>query len=298
MVNYYKYLPVSEDDESWGLSVLNTGCTRIEPGDVYPLTNHPAHHYFNWEQGRVLQEYQVIYITRGKGEFQSESAGTRTVTEGTIIILLPGERHRYKPDNETGWDEFWVGFKGKIINTLVTKKFFEPGNPTIRIGFDDTLLNLFIEIINTTKEERAGYQPLISGMVLHILGHIYSATQQDKFEGQDTAQLVNKARLLFRSGIEQNISPTDVANELQISYSRFRKLFKEYTGLAPGQFQIQLKIHKAKELLLNPGKSIKEIAYELNFETNFYFSKLFKEKTGMSPVEYRNNARKKYGKGK
>lgn len=295
MLNYYKYLPVSEDDESWGLSVLNSGCTRIVPGAVYPYTNHPSHHYFNWEKGRVLHEYQVIYITKGKGIFESQSAGERVITEGTIIILLPGERHRYKPDKETGWDEYWVGFNGKIINTLFNKQFFESDNPTLQVGFDETLLNLFLEIINISKDERAGYQPLISGIVMHILGHIYSITQQDKFEGQDTAQLVNKARLLFRSGIEQNISPADVANELQISYSRFRKLFKEYTGLAPGQFQIQLKIHKAKELLLNPSKSVKEIAYELNFESNFYFSKLFKEKTGMTPLEFRNNAQRKYG---
>jgi len=103
--------------------------------------------------------------------------------------------------------------------------------------------------------------------------------------------IVDKARLLFRSNIEQNISPVDVANELQISYSRFRKIFKEYTGLAPGQFQIQLKIHKAKELLTNTTKSVKEIAFELNFESNFYFSKLFKEKVGLTPGEFRSRGK-------
>jgi len=292
MINYYKYLPVSAADESWGLSVLNTGCTRIDAGSPYPYATHPAHHYFNWEKGRVLHEFQVIYITKGGGAFESKSGGKQNVTEGSVILLFPGERHRYKPNKKTGWDEYWVGFDGPIVQNLLNKKFFTRANPVIPVGYHEPLLHLFLEIIDKTKEEKAGYQPLIAGTVLHLLGTIYSLSQQDKFSGQNVDAIVDKARLLFRSNIEQNISPVDVANELQISYSRFRKIFKEYTGLAPGQFQIQLKIHKAKELLSNSSKSVKEIAFELNFESNFYFSKLFKEKTGMTPVQFRNKNHK------
>lgn len=293
MLDYYKYLPVSAEDENWGLSVLNAGCTRIPPGAAYPFDRHPSHHNFDWSKGRVLHEHQVIYITKGEGSFESESAGIQKITAGTIILLFPGERHRYRPDPATGWDEFWVGFSGAIAGRLFEKKFFEPRNAVLAVGFREDLLNIFLEIIERAKEEKAGYQPLISGAVLHILGHIYSVSRQDKFEGQDIDPIVDKARLLFRSNIDRNISPKDIANELQISYSRFRKIFKEYTGLAPGQFQIQLKIHRAKEMLGDPAKMIKEIAYDLNFESTFYFSKLFKEKTGMTPQQFRNRAKGK-----
>ena len=67
----------------------------------------------------------------------------------------------------------------------------------------------------------------------------------------------------------------------------FRKVFKKYTGMAPGLYLIQLQIEKSKELLYDRGKSIKEIAYELNFDNNFYFSKLFKDKTGLTPAQFR-----------
>jgi len=292
MVNFYKYLPVSTTDESWGLNVLNTGCTHIMAGSSYPYDTHPAHHNFNWEKGRVLNEFQVIYITKGGGIFESKSGGRQPIAAGSVILLFPEERHRYKPDKKTGWDEYWVGFTGPIAKNLLNKKFFTPANPVIPVGYQETLLNFFQEIIDKTKEEKAGYQPLIAGTVLHLLGTIYSLSQQEKFSGQDVEAIVDKARLLFRSNIEQNISPVDVAHELQISYSRFRKIFKEYTGLAPGQFQIQLKIHKAKELLTHTKKSVKEIAFELNFESNFYFSKLFKEKVGITPVQFRNKQHK------
>src|SRR5688572_24474399 len=218
MVNYYKYLPVSSTDENWGLSVLNTGCTRIVAGSPYPYATHPAHHYFNWEKGRVLHEFQVIYITKGGGIFESKSGGRLSIGEGSIIVLFPEERHSYKPNKKTGWDEYWVGFDGPIIQNLLSKKFFTRGNPVIPVGYHEPLLHLFLEIIDKTKEEKAGYQPLIAGTVLHLLGYIYSLSQQEIFSGQDVDAIVNKARLLFRSNIEQNISPVDVANELQISY--------------------------------------------------------------------------------
>ncbi|PSR55341.1 AraC family transcriptional regulator [Adhaeribacter arboris] len=289
MINYYKYLPVSAEDENWGLVVLNAGCTHIEPGTPYPYQEHPSHHYFNWANGRVLHEYQIIYITKGEGIFESERAGEHLIEAGSVILLYPEERHRYKPKEETGWDEYWIGFRSSIFTNQLEKGFFDPKFPVIKAGFQENLLNLFQEIIAITKEEKAGYQSLTSGAALHIIGHLYTILKQSQFAGQAVDQLVNKARCIFRSNIEKNISPQEVADELQVGYSWFRKAFKAYTGLAPGQYLIQLKIQKAKELLQNPTKSIKEITYELNFESRFYFSKIFKEKTGLTPVQYRSH---------
>jgi hypothetical protein len=98
MINYYKYLPVSEVDESWGLYVLNAGCNEIKSHTTYPAPAHPAHHYFRWDKGRVLNEYQIIYISKGKGIFESSSCKKTRVHEGCILLLFPGEWHRFKPD--------------------------------------------------------------------------------------------------------------------------------------------------------------------------------------------------------
>jgi len=102
--------------------------------------------------------------------------------------------------------------------------------------------------------------------------------------------IINKARLLFRSNIINDFSPEKAAEELQVGYSWFRKVFKNYTGLSPGQYYIQLKIERAKELLNNSEIPIKEIAYDLRFDSYFYFSRIFKEKTGLSPTDYRKRA--------
>lgn len=95
--------------------------------------------------------------------------------------------------------------------------------------------------------------------------------------------------MLIRANLETSAGPQDVAGKLGISYSRFRKIFKQYTGMAPVQYQIQLKLEKAKQELINTSKSIKEIAFELNFESSQYFSNQFKEKTKLTPLEFRRS---------
>lgn len=288
MVNYYKYLPLSEEDEKWGLSILNAGCTRINPQEQYPYIHHPKHHYFNWDSGRVLNEYQAIYISKGEGYFESKSMCPTKVKEGCVIILYPGEWHRFKPDENTGWDEYWVGFQGEIANNLIKKNFFSCDAPLINVGVKEEFLSLMLQIIEHTKEEKAGYQPLVSGALLHLLGYVHSLMKQEQFGEENFIEItVNKARILLRQKVDENVAMEDIAKELNVSYSWLRKMFKTYTGMAPGQYLIQLKIERAKTLLSNPAKTIKEIAYELHFESCFYFSKLFKEKTGLSPEGFR-----------
>lgn len=288
MTNYYKYLPTSAEDLSWGLHVLNTGCNRISANEVYPAVHHPAHHYFTWDKGRILDEFQLIYITKGEGVFESVSCKKSAITEGSVLLLFPGEWHRFKPTEKTGWDEYWVGFKGPIMDNLVAHHFFSRQKPVVNIGIHENLIHLLLEIIEKTKNEKTGYQPQVAGIVMHLLGEIHSLVKQEYFRTEDnTESIINKARVIFRTQIEQDIDIEKIAAELHVSYAWFRKAFKSYTGIAPHQYLLQLKIEKAKKLLANRSSSIKEIALGLNFESPFYFSKLFREKTGLSPDQFR-----------
>ena len=290
MTNYYKYLPTSAEDEKWGLYVLSAGCNRIDAHVDYPAPEHPVHHYFNWSKGRILDEYQIIYIPAGNGLFESANCRQQQIKEGTIIFLFPGEWHRFKPNPRTGWDEFWVGFKGLIIENIINQHFLSKKNAVQEIGLSEEVIQLFTNIIGITKEERTGYQPLVSGIVMHLLGEVHSLGKQKLYTGEEiTESIIKRARIIFRTNIEQDINIEKVANELCVSYAWLRKTFKTYTGIAPHQYLIQLKIEKAKMLLANRSRSIKEIAFSLNFESAFYFSKLFKEKVGVSPKEYRKN---------
>ena len=75
---------------------------------------------------------------------------------------------------------------------------------------------------------------------------------------------------------------------MNISYSTFRHIFKQYTGIAPSQYYLNLKIQRAKDMLRSTDVSIKEISYILHFDTPEYFTKLFKLKTGLAPSQFRD----------
>jgi AraC-like DNA-binding protein len=72
-----------------------------------------------------------------------------------------------------------------------------------------------------------------------------------------------------------------------MSYSLFRKTFKEITGLSPHQYRLTIRLHRAERLLRSTNMQISRIAEILGFSSIYYFSELFKKKTGQSPLEYR-----------
>ena len=73
-----------------------------------------------------------------------------------------------------------------------------------------------------------------------------------------------------------------------MSETAYRKRFKAVTGAAPLQYINNLKIEKARQMLLDSEDiSVKEICDILNFYSLPYFYKVFKEHTGLTPMKYR-----------
>ena len=287
MSNYFKYLLVSQEDKNWGIYVLNAGFTSVPAASEYPAKSHRSIYYYRWPAGRVLDEYQIIYISRGKGIFESDHCPQLEVQAGSLLLLFPGESHRYKPSAETGWDEYWIGCKGPSIDQLVAHHFFSKESPCLRIGFSQSIIKLFNDIIDASRAETNGNQPLMAGAVLHLLGQCYQMHQKNNTIISEKETIIQKAQAILAANIDEDFSPELVAHELGVSYSWFRKEFKQQLDISPGQYLLHLKIERAKLLLSNSAITIKEIAYLLHFNSPHHFSRLFKEKNGLSPVEYR-----------
>ncbi|MEM6343937.1 MAG: helix-turn-helix domain-containing protein [Bacteroidota bacterium] len=89
---------------------------------------------------------------------------------------------------------------------------------------------------------------------------------------------------LRESGIP---SIEQLAEEMSVSQRYLSDTLKKETGKTTTEhLHLQL-IDEAKNILLQPNKSIAEVAYDLGFEYPPYFSRLFKKKEGLSPTEYR-----------
>ena len=284
-----KYMLANERDALWGLTVTTIGYEEIGHDDSYPTRGHADGYYFDLQKGRILPEYQLLYITEGEGIFHSRTVASTPLKEGDFFLLFPGEWHSYHPTGPRGWKKYWIGFKGENMDARVRSGFLSPTKPVYHVGFSDSIVRLYKDAYNAAQEEGAFSQQLMAGIVNHLIGLMYSLERniELKNRNQEQVDMINRARLRIREELESALTIQEVAEEMGVSYSNFRKLFKEFTGLSPATYQQDLRLQRAKELLTTTDMSIKEIAYKLNFDSPDYFSSKFKAKTGRKPSDLR-----------
>ena len=288
-----KYLLATERDAEWGLTISTVGREEIAPREEYPTKGHADGYYFDLQKGRTLDEYQLLYQPEGEGVFRSAHLPETKIKTGDIFLLFPGEWHTYHPSGTKGWKSYWIGFKGKNMDDRVKAGFLSPEKPIYHVGYSNEIISLYEEAYKTAQEEEAAYaQQTMAGIVNHLIGKVYSL-ERNIILNKDSkhVDIINRARLRIRESLEDTLTIQEIAQELGISYSSFRKLFKEHTGFTPALYQQTLKLQRAKELLSTTDESIKEIAYRLNFESPDYFSTKFKSQTGMKPSDFRNTTR-------
>ena len=139
--NYFAYFPISEANMRFDLYMTGTGFTDIPAGSSYPPQGHPELYAFNWKLGRTLPEYQIIYISKGSGIFESAHSGEVSIGPGHVILLFPGIWHRYRPHRKTGWVEHWISINGEYLYRLTKRGLIEPNNAVLFIEHPEPLLD-------------------------------------------------------------------------------------------------------------------------------------------------------------
>ena len=285
--SFSRYFPVSVRDRKWGWHVTTVGESRTLPGENYPPAGHPKGYNFDWSKGRVLDCHALIYISRGRGLFESRPSARQVIEAGQVLFLFPGVWHRYRPEPETGWDEHWVGFDGEVARRWVKNQFFSPREPVFQPGQEEKWLTLFTELISVIKLNRPALQQVMAGFTAQMLGLLYSG-QQAGLAGDDKALLiVQKAIATMQTELESSLDAQALARDLKVSYSSFRHTFQQHTGSSPHQYLLELRLVRARNLLTQTPQSVKEIAQHVGFDDEHYFCRFFKLKTGLTPGQWR-----------
>lgn len=286
--NVSKYLLINPNDMLWGLSVNCVGSQELSSQQDYPPKNHPSKYHFNPRSGRVLDEFQIVYLVSGDGTFMSEALGRKKihVEQGNAFLLFPGEWHSYSP-SKNGWKEFWIGFNGDLAHRWVQSGLLRKDAPILAPGVSEEIVNLFQRAKEIAHTQKAGYQPLLTSIAFHLLCLVLYNDKNNSFDSDGSYEFIQRVRVEVAEHLD-TVSPESLAQSLSISYSKFRKLLKQYTGIAPGQYIQQMRMSRAQELLIRSDKQIKEIAWELGYDNPDYFVTVFRTVVGMTPTTYRN----------
>ncbi|MCR5686623.1 MAG: response regulator [Lachnospiraceae bacterium] len=105
-----------------------------------------------------------------------------------------------------------------------------------------------------------------------------------------THHLVKQAIEYIDKNAGKEISLNEISEKLNISSYYFSKLFKEEMKEGFVEYLTRTRVEKAKEMLKDPARSIKEVGSDCGYSDPNYFSRIFKKATGMTPTEYRERA--------
>ncbi|MDD5053169.1 MAG: AraC family transcriptional regulator [Sulfuricurvum sp.] len=285
-----KYLQKNKANKSLGISVNTVGFQTIKPYTQYPVKSHPAGYYFSSQKGRKLNEFQLIYITKGGGKLLIENC-EYNLSKGNIFILYPEQWHSYIPNEETGWNEYYIGFEGNVLYKWIENSFLGYDSQVYNIGLNEELVKLYNRAIELAKLEQQPLELHLSGIVYHMIGLLISEINNKEIATKYDLQLIERAKIIMNENVLKNIYPEELSEKLDTNYTSFRKLFKKVTGFAPANYYHELKIMKAKQLLLETSCSVKEISCTLNYNTVEHFGTLFKKRTGYSPSHFRKFCR-------
>lgn len=288
MGNRGKYLTSNERDSLWGLQVTCVGTQSINIQEHYPpIDIHPKEYMMKTDEGRTLDEYQLVYLVSGEGIFESRHCPLQKIQAGSAFLLFPDEWHSYRPLAETGWIEYWVGFKGKDIDDKVTNRFFSRHSPVFHVGLSEQLVNLYSQLIQLAQIQSPGYRQIMAGTVSNMLGIVYSQSLSDTPCTPQIEEMVNRAKAYVSGNLQSPLTSAMIAAYLKVSHLYFCRKFKQYTGFSPAKYILGMRIQRSKQLLYSTGLNSQQIAYDCGFESSGYFCTVFQKKTGMTPLQYR-----------
>lgn len=105
---------------------------------------------------------------------------------------------------------------------------------------------------------------------------------------QSRQSLSGRIQAMTERGFSQSdFSLRDISRELDLNQSYLSRMFKKQTGIAFSQYLTQLRIDRAKHLLRFTQLKNYEIAQQIGFSDEHYFSKVFKQRCDMTPSQYR-----------
>lgn len=143
--------------------------------------------------------------------------------------------------------------------------------------------NLLTDKPESVLRSLTALQEWVKFIVEVAMNHIHSI--------EENLSVADKVKRYIAEKIgEQDLSREDIASHVFLNPDYLTRIFKKETGMSLSDFLQQSRIDHAKELLVNTGQSISDIAISSGYSNLSYFSTIFKKTTGLNPLDYRKRS--------
>ncbi|MEO6177160.1 MAG: AraC family transcriptional regulator [Flavobacterium circumlabens] len=241
-------------------------------------------------------EYTVILITEGEGIFHADFASF-PFTSPVILFSTPQQSIYIKETKPVKYlmlqfhSDFYcieyhrneVACNGLLFNNIYIE-------PSLKLSQGE--LDSYLQLIRQINDEFK--QPDPSDIVLRAYLQLFLAKSSSiKIKSIEKQKVFKDEKMdLFKQLLEENFltlhKPSDYASLLAMTPNNFTKQCTRRFNKTPSQLIQERLILEAKKQLHLTRLSIKEIAFALKFQDEYYFSRVFKKMTKISPQTFRN----------
>lgn len=257
--------------------------------DEHPNLQFPHKHSF----------YHLVYFTKGSGTHSIDFIEF-PVEQGQVYFMIPGQVHSWDFDKKPGG--YIVNFSEQYISGLVadpryTDQFsFFSGMAIQQVIIIPKEGRKQIEqVLQTIVEEGNSRNPLKDDFVKAALVQLFILVNRftdDKSAAPGTnynSVLLRNFQKLIEQYYKEKKLTKDYAALLYVTPNHLNALCKDATGRPAGELIRDRILLEAKRLLVNARMSISEIAAELDFTDNSYFTKFFRKYEGVTPEQFRKD---------
>lgn len=251
--------------------------------------------------------YHFVYFTEGSGKYSIDFVHF-DLQPGQIYFMIPGQVHTWNFDKAP--NGFIVNFSAQYIQALTAHpryldqfRFFSGIAAEQVVVIPKERQAALLHVLQTILTESAHHHLLRDDMIRTALLQLFILVNRNTIQ-ESAAQRNNNSVLLrnFQKLIDQHYKEKKLTKEyaalLYVTPNYLNALSKDLAGQSAGELIRDRVLLEAKRLLVNADMTVSEIASELNFIDNSYFSKFFKKYVGVTPEIFRKQMIKQQDHGK
>ena len=233
-----------------------------------------------------IDNNMILYTAEGEGT--AYIGGRKYELSKRSVLFLPAKTTHFYERKSPKWRTYWVSFGGSV-------DFFGVSPSIWNIPEDFDFIGSHNEVFKHSQSPKNSVESSVA---------LYSLLVRCKeFADRETTTLhrlngkMDKATDWIYDRFTENFEISEAAAVIGVSAEHFCRMCKEYTGKRPFEYVTELRIERAKSLIMSDSeKSISEIAAETGYSDTSYFIRKFRSFEGISPGKYRKNfaERKKY----
>ncbi len=223
----------------------------------------------------------------GNAIYKTRNGETMEVSVGEIVYL-PEKSGYIVAGGEKGFTHYTINFR-LSAGWNTERSGFTPlfGDMPLKICADnfDTFRNLFSKTVSSFGTNMPGSTLLVKAHIYELMQMFFSRALLSRTSKGEYDVLV-RVKEYIEQHFAENICADELSRFCSMSETSLRRKFREYIGQPPLDYQIGLRIKRARELLLERKYNVTEVASLVGFDDVNYFSRLFKKRVGISPQGY------------